>query len=410
MQRETTPVILLLADISGYTRFMLSHAKAPVHGQMIIGGLMEALMRQVDRPLRIVELEGDALFLYAPRASDPSAWERRSRHLSDLILRMFKTFDRRKAELAAYSVCRCAACANLGKLKLKIVAHSGEALLNRVGEFSVVSGIDVITVHRLLKNSVALDQYLLMTESAYRDLPLPDGAEVMSGREDYDIGTVTTYVHAPEPERIDGESIRGSFAEDNVAVKILRHEIRDEYTTVAHEPTRGFHFNTGRPAAEAAEYDLSWLDPIPAGVVESFAGTGNPFGLGEIHVGEHVIDVGSGAGMDSLIAATMVGPEGQVIGVEMTPAMLEKARAGAAAGGFGQVEFREGHAEALPVPDGWADVVISNGVVNLSPHKDLVFSEMFRVLRRGGRLQVADITVEREVPEDARRNIDLWTN
>jgi ubiquinone/menaquinone biosynthesis C-methylase UbiE len=152
------------------------------------------------------------------------------------------------------------------------------------------------------------------------------------------------------------------------------------------------------------------MEGVPPEAVASFAGTGNPFRLAPIRPGEHVLDVGSGAGMDSLIAGKMVGPDGHVIGVDMTPAMIEKARAAAAAGGFHQIEFREGHAESLPVPDTWADVVISNGVVNLSPDKPLVFSEMYRVLRPGGRLQIGDITVARAVPEAARRDIDLWTN
>jgi len=410
MQSQPQPVILLIADISGFTPFVLSHAKAPVHGQMIIAGLMETLMREVERPLRIVELEGDALFVYAAKASDPAAREKRARHLTDRILRLFTAFDRRRAELAAYSVCRCEACANIKTLELKVVAHSGEVLTNRVGEFSVLSGLDVITVHRMLKNSVSGGRYLLMSDAAFRDLRLPEGAQVTDGLEEYDVGAVSTHLYRPEPTELGPDVARGSFAEDNVAVKILRHEIQSEYTDVACDPGRGYHFNLGRAAVEATEYAPALLEGIPEQVVESFAGTGNPFSLGDIHAGEHVVDVGSGAGMDCLIAATLVGADGQVIGVDMTPAMIEKAREGAAAGGFGHVEFREGHAEALPVPDAWADVIISNGVVNLSPNKPLVFKEMFRVLRPGGRLQIADITVTREGPEDARRDIDLWTN
>ena len=180
METKTTPVVLLLADISGYTQFMLSHHKAPIHGQMIIAGLFETLMRQIDHPVKIVELEGDALFLYAPKTSDEATWERRSTHLVDLVLKLFEAFRTRLAELKAYSVCRCGACANLSELKLKVVAHSGEALRNQVGEFSVLSGVDVITVHRLLKNSVAESQYFLMSESAHRDLSFPEGAEVLA--------------------------------------------------------------------------------------------------------------------------------------------------------------------------------------------------------------------------------------
>jgi hypothetical protein len=173
------PVVLFPADISGYTQFMLSHRKAPVHSQMIIAGLFETLMRQIDHPLKIVELEGDALFLYAPKTGDDASWERRSAHLVDLVLRLFETFRMRLAELKAYSVCRCGACANASELKLKVVAHSGEVLQNQIGEFSVLSGVDVITVHRLLKNSVEQNQYLLMSESAHWDLALPEGSLVL---------------------------------------------------------------------------------------------------------------------------------------------------------------------------------------------------------------------------------------
>ena len=245
METKTTPVVLLLADISGYTQFMLSHHKAPIHGQMIIAGLFETLMRQIDHPVKIVELEGDALFLYAPKTSDEATWERRSTHLVDLVLKLFEAFRTRLAELKAYSVCRCGACANLSELKLKVVAHSGEALRNQVGEFSVLSGVDVITVHRLLKNSVAESQYFLMSESAHRDLSFPEGAEVLEGEESYDVGTIRTFTFVPEAPDDDQSSFDGTFAEDNVAVKILCHEIQEEYTQVASDPGRGFHFKTG---------------------------------------------------------------------------------------------------------------------------------------------------------------------
>jgi ubiquinone/menaquinone biosynthesis C-methylase UbiE len=152
----------------------------------------------------------------------------------------------------------------------------------------------------------------------------------------------------------------------------------------------------------------SWLEHVPETSIESFAGTGNPFADGAIPRGARVVDVGSGGGIDSLIAAWMVGDEGRVIGVDMTPEMLAKARASAATIGASNVEFREAHAEALPVGHGWADVVISNGVVNLCPDKLQVFREIHRVLRPGGRLQIGDIRVEKPVSESAKRNIDLW--
>ena len=189
----------------------------------------------------------------------------------------------------------------------------------------------------------------------------------------------------------------------------LRAAIREEYEAVALEPGQGFHFHTGRPLARMVGYEEAWLDGLSTLAVESFAGTGNPFSLGQIRSGERVVDVGCGAGMDSLIAARMTGPEGQVIGVDMTPAMLQKARQAAAESNVENVEFREGYGEALPVAAGWADVVISNGVLNLMPDKGAALQEMTRVLKPGGRLQIADILVEKPVPDDARQKIDLWT-
>src|ERR687886_953075 len=137
----------------------------------------------------------------------------------------------------------------------------------------------------------------------------------------------------------------------------LRQAIQAEYAEVALHPIKGFHFHTGRPLARMLGYDDAWLEGIPEGSIASFAGTGNPFSLGALRPGERVVDVGSGAGMDSLIAARMVGPDGRLIGVDMTPAMLAKARTSAAAAGLGNVEFREAFAEALPIEDGWSDVV-----------------------------------------------------
>lgn len=189
----------------------------------------------------------------------------------------------------------------------------------------------------------------------------------------------------------------------------LREAIRQEYAEVALKPEQGFHFHTGRPLARMLGYDDQWLEGIPERSIESFAGTGNPFSLGILQPGEQVVDVGSGAGIDSLIAARMVGSEGWVIGVDMTPAMLEKARRSAYEGGFTTVEFRQGLAESLPVLDSWADVVISNGVLNLTPDKDAALREMARVLKPGGRLQIGDILVQKPVPESAKRDISLWT-
>lgn len=189
----------------------------------------------------------------------------------------------------------------------------------------------------------------------------------------------------------------------------LRAAIQEEYAAVAETPEQGFHFHTGRPLAALLGYQDEWLEGIPESSIESFAGTGNPFSINDLHTGENVVDIGCGAGIDSLIAARMVGPGGSVIGVDMTPAMLTKARTSAAAAQITNIEFREGYGEALPVPDEWADVVISNGVLNLMPDKSVALKEMWRVLKPGGRLQIADILVQKAVPASAKQKIDLWT-
>ncbi len=194
-----------------------------------------------------------------------------------------------------------------------------------------------------------------------------------------------------------------------VNIEGLRSAISTEYRDVALNPQKGFHFHTGRPLAKILGYDDELVKVVPENSVSSFAGTGNPFSLGTIRPGEKVVDVGCGAGFDSFIAAHMVGNGGRVIGIDMTPEMLRKAQGATEVAGLNNVEFRKGVAEALPVADNWADVVISNGVLNLCPDKLAVFREMHRVLKPGGRLQIADILVEKAVPEEAKQDIDLWT-
>ena len=189
----------------------------------------------------------------------------------------------------------------------------------------------------------------------------------------------------------------------------LREQVRIKYREVAAEPHRTFHFHTGRPLAARLGYDPAAVDALPDGAVESFAGVGNPFTLRRLKPGERVVDVGSGAGFDSFIAAGQVGPTGRVTGVDMTTEMLTRSRATATELGYAHVEFREGLAEAMPVEDGWADAVISNGVINLCADKQAVFAEIHRVLKPGGWLQFADIANGRPVPEGALRDIDLWT-
>lgn len=195
----------------------------------------------------------------------------------------------------------------------------------------------------------------------------------------------------------------------NVDVQALRSAIQDEYAEVATQPEKGFHFHTGRPLARLLGYPAEVTDSLPDSVVESFAGVGNPFLFGQLKPGETVVEVGSGAGFDAILAAQQVGPSSRVIGVDMTPAMLEKARANAERVGAANLEFRQGYMEELPIADATADVVISNGVINLSPDKEAVFREIARVLKPGGRIQVADIVVQKAVPDMAKENIDLWT-
>jgi arsenite methyltransferase len=189
----------------------------------------------------------------------------------------------------------------------------------------------------------------------------------------------------------------------------LRTAIRDEYAEVAACPLKGFHFHTGRFLAARLGYSRDRVDALPDSVVESFAGVGNPFSWGELLPGETVLDLGSGAGFDAVLAARMVGSRGRVVGVDMTPAMLAKARANVALLDLDTVEFRDGYLEVLPVDDTSIDVVISNGVINLCPDKAAVLAEAFRVLKPGGRLQISDIVVSRAVPEDGKADIALWT-
>jgi SAM-dependent methyltransferase len=189
----------------------------------------------------------------------------------------------------------------------------------------------------------------------------------------------------------------------------LRDQVREKYRDVAVEPHRTFHFHVGRVNAARLGYDAALAGALPDRAVESFAGVGNPFSLRRLQAGERVIDVGSGAGFDSFIAAGQVGDAGHVVGVDMTLEMLQKSRATAEELGLTQVEFREGLAEHLPVEDGWADVVIANGVINLCADKKAAFDEIRRVLRPGGWLQFADIANGRPVPPEALRDVDLWT-
>src|SRR5881398_1708117 len=191
-------------------------------------------------------------------------------------------------------------------------------------------------------------------------------------------------------------------------VQLLKSEIKKTYASVSEEPEKDFIFPTGRPWAEDLGYPEEFAN-VPESAVQSFAGVANSFSLCRIEPGARVLDLGAGAGTDSLVAAQMVGPGGQVTGIDMTPEMLDKARAAAGEMGATNVEFVEAEAERLPFADASFDVVISNGVIDLIPDKDAVFAELFRVLAPGGRIQIADVTIQNPVSEEGRRNIDLWT-
>ncbi|MFY9829071.1 MAG: methyltransferase domain-containing protein [Terrimicrobiaceae bacterium] len=194
-----------------------------------------------------------------------------------------------------------------------------------------------------------------------------------------------------------------------VDVNALREAVKSKYREVAIDPHRKYHFHAGRYLAKHLGYDEDFVASLPDVAVESFAGVANPFSIQPLAEGERVVELGSGAGFDSFVAANQVGATGKVIGVDMTEEVLTKSRLTVKTLGMDNVEFREGLAEALPVEDGWADVVISNGVINLCADKKAVFSEIYRVLRSGGRLQFADIANGKPVPEAAIRNVDLWT-
>jgi arsenite methyltransferase len=193
-----------------------------------------------------------------------------------------------------------------------------------------------------------------------------------------------------------------------IDVDLLRSEIKKTYACVSEEPERDFIFPTGRVWAEDLGYPPE-LANVPDAAVESFAGVANPWEMGRLRPGERVLDLGSGAGTDALIAAQMVGHQGHVTGIDMTPEILAKAVTAARAMGAANVEFVEAEAERLPFDDESFDVVISNGVIDLVPDKDAVFAELYRVLTPGGRMQVADVTIQQPVSAEGRRNIELWT-
>lgn len=398
--------VFFVADISGYTKFIFSNEKEIAHSQTIIRELITTLLDEVNPPFKLVRIEGDAIFLYALKDDPDQPWESASEHLVSNMMSLFKVFANKIAELTIHKICRCTACINIERLKLKAVVHSGLAAFYQVHGHQELTGTGPIIVHRLLKNSVEADEYILLTESAYDDLALPDG-KVEPGEETLDdIGAIKTYVYYPkEPEPY----VPSPDAKPpTIFIESLRAEVSQEYAQLAQDPSSGFHFNTGRVLAGMLEYRDEWLERLPEVAIESFAGTGNPFDLGEIHSGTTVVDVGCGAGLDSLIAANMVGPEGAVIGVDMTKEMIERARRNARTVGVRNVSIKRGFIEDLPVEDEWADVVISNGAINLAPDKDLAFRELNRVLKPGGWIRIADILASKPIPDSAKQRPELW--
>ena len=204
-------------------------------------------------------------------------------------------------------------------------------------------------------------------------------------------------------------SVNADATDIVVDADVLREEVKAKYREVAVNPHAEYHFHTGRPLAKRLGYDDTMVGAMPDAAVESFSGVGNPFSLRSLDKGERVIDLGSGGGFDCFVAARQVEASGRVVGIDMTEEMLGKSRSTARDMGLDNVEFREGLIEEMPVEDGWSDVVISNGVINLCADKKKVFSEIGRVLRPGGRLQFADIANGKPIPEEALRNVDLWT-
>jgi len=407
MDDSEREAIFFIADISGYTKFIFANEKEVSHSQMVIREIITTLLDRVVLPLRLVRIEGDAVFLYALKDDPEHPWDKVSKTLANDMAAFFQVFSHKLSELMIHKVCNCNACVNIEQLKLKVVAHSGTAAFYQLGDHQELTGTSPIVIHRLMKNSIQATEYMLFTESAYRDIAPPDW-DVEEGVEEYDdIGSIKTYVHyPPEPEPF---VLSPDSKLPAMFIDTLRSEVSKEYCQVAQNPELGFHFHTGRRLTALLEYKDHWLEGLPEEAIESFAGTGNPFMLGDIRPDERVVDAGCGAGLDCIIAAKMAGPGGEIIGIDMTQEMVDKAINNAKATGVTNVSFQQGLFEELPVEDGWADVVISNGAINLAPDKDEIFSEMHRVLKPGGRLQVADILVDKPIPDSAKRNIDLWT-
>lgn len=195
------PTLLMIADISGYTRYMTANAKTLAHSQTIITELIHAIVQQIELPLEIAKLEGDAVFLFCRKQNGALPWPEAKRVIGERLIAFFGQFGDKLRELIRSTTCNCNACMHIEKLRLKVVVHSGEALFHRVLNFTELAGVDVIIVHRLLKNSVNAEQYLLLTEAARDDLALPEALQLAESAETYpDIGRVNTLVYLPDGE------------------------------------------------------------------------------------------------------------------------------------------------------------------------------------------------------------------
>jgi len=197
---------------------------------------------------------------------------------------------------------------------------------------------------------------------------------------------------------------------ERIDVSQLRDKVKVMYGAVAEEPDGSFHFEMGRGLAVRLGYSVGELDKVPPEAIESFAGVGYHLGLAAIAAGERVVDLGSGSGMDAFLAAHQAAAGGQVTGVDMTEEQLDKAGRLAARDGYSGVRFEKGYIEEAPVPDGWADVVISNGVINLCDDKEAVFREIARMLKLGGRMAISDIVTEHQLTEAIVCDVNLWAS
>ena len=344
------PAIFFIADISGYTKFIFSNEKEISHSQTIIRELITTFLNNVDAPLELIRTEGDAIFLVATMDDAEQPWETVSENLVPNTIALFQVFADKLAELTIHKICNCSACINIEQLKLKAVVHSGTAAFYMIDTIRELTGTGPIIVHRLLKNTVEADEYILFTEAAYNDLTLPDG-RVEQGVETFkDVGEIKTYVYYPaEPESyvpVPGARPPAIF------IDTLRAEVSKEYAQVAQDPTSGFHFHTGRRLTEMLGYRDEWLKDIPEVAIAAFAGTGNPLNLGKIRAGQRILDIGCGAGLDCLIAGNMVGRKGSVVGIDMTEEMIDRANSNARETGANNVSFKIGLIEELPIEVG----------------------------------------------------------